>query len=739
MRIRYFLLAIFLTPLAGFQIFSAPSSTLFQPPTGHDARIYAVKVWLEEDAALAEISQMPDLAAARRADLAAIRAISPVETILAIHEDLLPPISHFEGNPIVASFFKGLQGKLLDPDRRFPKGPDGGKGRTEEGWAFVVRADELHDLAEAFCHPQSLLAGDPALVAPILRRLAFFAEYMAPGGPVLGDFGPCGIIADAYLILTTFRPEIIPSSVRRGMDEGIRNNADAIIAKCPGWFVPPDPKNPCLVNSDVNLVLAVALANRLFPNPVYANAVRRGLAYIEPHILPDGATNYVGMQNECFGYHGTAVRSLTRTSQINGDPRPLEMAKRLRWYYPLSVSPTGVAEWATATSWHHYWNTANGAESAAVMAGLLNCPYNQSVANLGFKGNLWQASWWNPDRPAAPWPDNYTTYDRNVEGPRARYGNWSYVGTTRKTGDSRGKSSYVGCVIETGAKTAWALDSALQDAGVEVRLDPSKENGTEHRGRVTLAHEEPVTTCAAGEHAAALGAVARLGSYGKPATDWIMRQAWLFTPERLVGLVTLEARTELQAAGIFGDLFLVSGRAGWGERKELKNLGHGNFSYGQLMITFHAQDFSGFDTEYTDVMGGGYNQSSGRKSCRLLLTDNAAKSGKITTYPKGASHYYLVELRPASSPPAKVTRAINPAGLLAFSVNESSGNYDVMFNPSAEPATIRVGRSGILHRSGEKFRAAWLKEAGTVDSVAPTQAPAALTIPGGQIVFFSER
>ncbi len=708
-------------------------------PALHAERMEAVQAWLEEDIALAEESNLPELAASRRADQARLLSTPPGETAVHPHPDLLPPIAREEGNPVRKEFFTDLQKRVLAPDRRFPKGPEGAKARTEEGWAFIVRAEELLKLTQAFCHPQSELAGRPELVAPLLRRLAVFAEYMAEGGPVLGDFGPCGTIADAWLILRTCHPEIVPPSLQAGMDQAVRNNANAIIKKRPEWFQPATPETPCLVNADVNLVLGMAIAQRIFPTPEYAAALQAGLAYIEPHILSDGGTNYFGQHNECPSYHGTAVYSLTRTAQISGMDQPMEMVKRLRWYYPLVVSPTGVIEWATAPSWHHYWNTANGAAEAAVMAELNDCAHNQRVANLGYKGNLWAAAFWNPDRVAAPSPDNYLTYDRNVEGPRARYGTWSYVGTTRKTYDTRGKSSYVGCVIETGKPGNWQLDSALQDAGMEIRVDPSKDSDTEHRGRITLANEESVTTSAVGEHAAALGAVSKLGTYNKPATDWITRQAWLMTRDRMVGLVTLEAGEEFTGAGIYGRLFLVSGRATWGVRKELQELGGGSFSYGDLIATFHAHDFAGFEHEYSDVMGGGLNQSSARKACRLMVVDAAAKSGSTTLYPKGTIHYYLVELRPSSSAPATVSRVDDASGVLSFTVQDGSGSYRVAFNPTDQPVTLTLDPSQVLHRSGEKFRADWLKEAGAVESVAPIPAPATFALPAGEIIFVSER
>ena len=719
-----------------------PMESLPTPIHGtHEQRMTAVLAWLEEDAALADASKLPEMASARRADLATLNSNRPQESHPSRMDDLLPPIIHWEGNPVVADFFKKLQLKVLSSDKRFPKGPEGGKARTAEGWAFIVRAGELMALTQALCHPQSPLTGDPALVAPILRRLAFFSEYMVPGGPVLGDFGPCATIADAYLILRSCRPEIIPPSIRDGMENGIRNNADAILAKSKAWFENPPPVN-CLVNSDVHLVEAIAIANRLQPTPTYAAGIQAGLKYIEPHILADGASNYIGLQNECPSYHGIAVDSLARTFQITGDPKPAEMLKRMRWYYPLTVSPTGVMEWASAPDWHHYWNMVNGADAAAIMAEFTDCPHNQRVANLGFTGDLWMASWWNPDRKAAPWPDRYTAYDRNVEGPRGRYGLWSFVGTTRRTGDdNRGKSSYVGCVIETGKNDSrgWPVSAALQDAGMEVRLDESKDDAGEHRGRLTMANEEMASASAVSQTAAALGAVTSLGTYGHPAMPWITQQAWLFTPERIVGIVRLESGADQKAAGVFGDLFLVSGRGSWGERKEIKDLGDGSFGYGDLVVTFHAHDFAGFDYEYAEAMGNSPLHHSGEnklKSCRLLLVDDAAKSGVITDYKIGASHFYLVEVRPAASAPATVSRLENKE-LLSFSVKDGTGTYRVAFNPGTKSVRWNIGQEGILHRTGEKNRPDWLKEAGSVESVQEIAAPGVFEIPAGEVAFVS--
>ncbi|MEY3895066.1 MAG: hypothetical protein RLZZ214_585, partial [Verrucomicrobiota bacterium] len=100
---------------------------------------------------------------------------------------------------------------------------------------------------------------------------------------------------------------------------------------------------------------------------------------------------------------------------------------------------------------------------------------------------------------------------------------------------------------------------------------------------------------------------------------------------------------------------------------------------------------------------------------------------------------YLVELRPSSSAPAKVSRVPDVSGVLGFTVKDCSGSYGVAFNPTDQPVTLSLDPSQILHRSGEKFRAAWLKEAGAVESVAAVRAPTAFALPAGEILFVSER
>jgi len=128
--------------------------------------------------------------------------------------------------------------------------------------------------------------------------------------------------------------------------------------------------------------------------------------------------------------------------------------------------------------------------------------------------------------------------------------------------------------------------------------------------------------------------------------------------------------------------------------------------------------------------------ANAHRPARLLLVDEAAGSGTKTEYKAGSSHYYLVEIRPNSSTPAKAER-LDAKDLLAFSVKDGTGTYRVAFNPGEKTVSWTIGQMGVLHRTGEKFRADWLKEAGPVESAAPQPAPATFPVPAGEVAFVS--
>ena len=751
---RFYLLILISLATVGFAMEGQPA--------GLAARLNATRVWCGEDAAAARAVGQTEVASADAADAEALRVQAeaagtgqtPTRAAVPVRfDDLLPPISgELNANPIARDFIKRVE-TLVKENKTFAKGPHGGAVRDASGWAFPTRADQLLSLTQAFCHPQSPLAGDARLVAPILRRVSSISEYLVPGSKILGDFGFCDNFAEAWLILRTVHPEILPAGLVARTEAGLKTNAAFIVEKWGATFSDPTVHYG-VVNMDVRRILALAITDRLFPNPTYRDLVKSGVHFIGHSVLADGATHYAERQNESFGYHVAAVRSLVRISEITDVPEARELVKAMRWYYPLSVEPGGVAEWATASSWHHYWNMVNGSDGALIMAAVTECPHNQRIAqSLPPKGDLWLASFLRPELQPAPTPDLYFVYDRNVEGPRGRFGNWSFVGTSRNfgydaTSTARGKSSYVGAVLTTGPTGAWPLDAALQDVGTAVKTSPQPLPAGEIPWLKELACLTSVetTTSAVGERVAALGANALLSAYGKKPTPWRQRQAWIFTSERLVGLVEITTEADTTANGVLGTVMLVSGRANWGKRKELKLVGPGQYTYGGLAVRFHGHDFAEIASQYTDVMSGSVTHGTDTpdKSVRILLKDAAAVRDEAKSYAKGARQFYVVEIRPKTSASAVRVVGKRAGELLILAVEDGTGTYALAYNPENQPVewnpTADKNVAAWVHRSGETYRPAWIGLEGKPEVIQPATPRVAgpLIVPAGELVLVEQ-
>ncbi len=374
-------------------------------------------------------------------------------------------------------------------------------------------------------------------------------------------------------------------------------------------------------------------------------------------------------------------------------------------------------------------------------------------------GDFVEASFYRPDAVAAPDPDDYFVYDRNIQGPRARFGLFSFSGTGRPTpGDDRGKSSFVGCMVldPPGTPPAnrqtpsyWTLSAALQNANCRVRVQPyGLAAGTANSAALSLSlsqQETDATTVA--PDFAALTTSYRLSAYKLPARDWMGEQEWLCTPHRLVGLVMLRSLKEQEAYGMEGNLQMVSGRGSWGASRQFQTLPDNSFQYGQLVTHICDQDFGRVTISDTDL-----GDDDPAKSGSVLLRDVAPPATGQTAlqhYAQGAQHFYLVEVRPASSTPADAVTRLTPGGGLAgFEVREAGHHYRLVHNPTAGPLTYTAkldwGTPQIwLHRSGEQYRPAWINPDGkSVDPgavAALSSADVKVTVPAGANIVLTDR
>ena len=172
-------------------------------------------------------------------------------------------------------------------------------------------------------------------------------------------------------------------------------------------------------------------------------------------------------------------RHLARYWQLTGSELARDTVVKSRPYYPYNVEPGGVPEYYTDCFWKHYWGGTSplGPE---IVAGLTGCPQNRRVAKDELRWEkpdsyyaIYAATLYRPDIQDQPLPDNFLIYDRNVEGPRGRFGRWSFAGTTRLFGEGQqGKDTFVGGMVVDEPTRRYPLNAALQVVTNQYRLEP---------------------------------------------------------------------------------------------------------------------------------------------------------------------------------------------------------------------------------------------------------------------------
>ena len=632
---------------------------------------------------------------------------------------ILPRIQHTQNNLFLESAI--LQAKK---ESREVKRYDDNHPMNDRDLDFT-EAPAMLRLAEILCHPQSPMRGDPSLVEPLLYRLrtAINTAIRNKDQKQIYSFGSRQVMR-TYKILLTARPDLLSKGLRTEAEKSFRLIADNIIKRCP-QFQQPDATGSW-VNGDIRFAEALLWAGLLLNNNHYRQVGIGGLDYIARSFLRDGGFLYAGNTNETFTYHEETIESLANFHRFFDLPLAKDLIVKSQPYFPLSIEPDGVAEYTTAACWKPYWNASTGSLGAMIVADYTNCPLNKYVAELyTTQSTLFAASHFRPDLKGKV-HDNYITFDHNIEGPRGRFGSFSFSGTAREYGSEyRGKGSFAGCMVIGPKKTKgrpWNLNAALHEAGVEIRTSPASKGYTRHSHHsshggnhyYSISYDDK-NGVAVSEKSAALGTVYRLSRYKSkhPPQPCRGEQTWLFTPSRLVGLLEITPEADIQAYSLSATFKLVSGRHTWGERKVLEGKG-GRYRYGKLNLVIHESTFPDTIIRYEDTYSG-----SAEKTGRLTLLDEQGakhKEEKFNLYKKGVSRYVLVEVYPDGQQPAKsVQLSENQHGTRRLTIQEMNGkSYQVHHNTTEEPQTIeiKIEKSLTLFDNGHTHRSKWLRGLG---------------------------
>jgi len=603
-------------------------------------------------------------------------------------------------NPYFQSMIRVAQG-FAKKESTWPKGRQGYES-IPNAWTFAGMGNNVYDLVWSLGAPRSPLRHHPMLLAGALSRLDTIAHQHTAGDFNIDRTAIYGSdhninrfclapTLDAWWQLRRAYPDLLPPAKQADLEAGLKRLADYQLTDYGLARLEQEPhvKFPAYPNMDVHHILIMEFAHRLWGDPQYARERDAFVKILDAAVYPDGGFAYINTQNECFVYHQLNVVYSARFWQLTQNPVTLAMLRRTKEFYPYNVEPAGMPEYYTDACWKHYWGGGHAA-GPDVIAALCDDGRNKRVAEIsgqlegyghGYVAGI-AAEFWKP-LPAVPLPDGYLRFDRNIDGPRGRFGPWSFAGNGRNYGVGyQGKDTFVGAMLTDAERRPLPLDAALQIVTSEVRLNLSERHWW--GGRCHSAREQLTTTLGPD-----FGGLAVRYTVSKPnwhhrdddLLPWEGTQAWYLSKTRLVGLVILEATADEDRAAVYGRVRL-------GLSRELEPDGPDAWRYGQLRVKIHAHNYGSIVTRPSETFYQDLPEKFRSTEITLVdpLSTKAEGKGNVR-FAQGTQYWFLVEVFPAASQPAERVQRVEAGPLFGFTFAEADRQVTLWHNPTAAAAT----------------------------------------------------
>ena len=357
-------------------------------------------------------------------------------------------------------------------------------------------------------------------------------------------------------------------------------------------------------NMDVYYCLLMLLGHRLTGDERWQRESSRMLDALARAMFPDGGWTYIGGTNECPVYHGLVAALSARIHQLTDDERALAMIRKSVPYYPLVIYPSGRAEYHTDPWWKHTWGEQR-AYAPDIVASVTGDGANRWVGDLlrqptaarlvadleeGTPDNIFgvmlaYAAWlWRDVEPRPP-ATEWMVEDRNIDGPRGRFGGWSWAASARY-----GNDTIVGACTHRAADASTFL--ALMAVTAEVP-HPDQPDGGDGMARTALAMTPEGTHGTTRVHAdhCTFNVTYRLANlhavWGAESfpLNWTCQQSWRLQETTVVGDITLRSEQDQPSPAP-----LVRVRCGRG--LQFEPTGTGVWRYGPYRIEVRTPDFT---------------------------------------------------------------------------------------------------------------------------------------------------
>ncbi len=596
-----------------------------------------------------------------------------------------PPLLHTTEatNPFIASLNAWAASYLASSFVNFPKATPGNFVFPN---SFNSRSfgDNIEKMYWLLVSPQSNYRSHPELFRRFLISLyATSDDYLingtdsngVPGTTAnsLNDWFAAPLAAYGWSMAEFSFSDYIPNSLKIKM----RGAADEMGRQ---FFVRSDELfDGTYTNRDISYAEVLTQTGLYRNNQVWVNRAKLLIDSLNQRgLYPDGAYSYIKKQNEVVNYHGGSVASLAKIWAMIEYQPAWDIISKSANYEILDIEPNDVPEFYTAGAWKTQWNgqTSLLSRSAALtpIMYITENPYLKTVYDryhqvFGFDSDPLSASFYKSNISALPIPDNFFVYNRNIQGPKARYGRFSYGASGRNVSGNEvfpGAQTIVGAMITQPGRVIANQDemnAALMAVHAKVHVKNAASTSTTEWSDWAYMSTRMDAKSAVAKTAATISTPSIL-QYQNPGpigieTNWASYQQWITLPDRLIGLVEVfpKANVPTQAFSIDGRIRFTYGRNGLLNPKSLIIDEPGKrYSYGDFKAIIHQHDFTVVDTATAGTI-----RDDARLASEIRLRFNLSSGNTLYTYPANTKKFFIAEIRKAD--------AVGNAVVSRFTVN----------------------------------------------------------------------
>ncbi len=588
---------------------------------------------------------------------------------------------------VLTSFNLGVAALLARNETPLPV-PVQGKSSFLDINELRANGDQIFKNLVASSHPESKHRGNLELLGRAVRRTLNYIDSLDTSkDPNMGEFFAMDRNLFAIYCLAKVYPEILLPSQRKHLEQGLRTH----FSKLADAFQKQQLFNWC--NADVSYASGLIHGGMLIGDNSY---VKIGKAVIDHHIatqFPDGGFPYITGQNESEGYHSVMPGVFNRIWLTTRDATALKGIVQGRNYTPLSIEPAIVGTYWTAPAWKWTWNSsyATSLEEAFHTRSpwlktyqLVRRSYDRGRKPSDF--NPYEVMMNLEDVQSAPLPNGYTVFDANIQGPRARSGNFSYAVVGREVKEPVGLQTFAGCMTVDNFDPKRPLP--LNAAASGIFAGPKIKASNDFTATAQLA-DSPTNTVMMGHDCAALSAGYSLSGQvagpRKTPTSWTGNQQWVLLPDRIIGMVTVIPGKE-PACEVTGRVKLVHGGTGTIYPKEIKTLSQSDYAYGTLRVKIHSHNYGTIDVERnTSTLREGRNTATD-----IRLTDPLSKDhGNASLRGYSTPLYFIVEIFPESATANATVEKIESGNVRGIKVTVNGRQLVSLMNCGKNTSEIR--------------------------------------------------